>query len=279
MEYGDTFSILKISYYPVDETFIQQFVTGLDEVWVLEEGEPIVEETVRKYYPKTRGKLSKDISRVGELGPEVLAKHITGFIPDNTINTGPGLPVRPPSLCAGCQYRDFYTALNAAQPAFVTGDIGCYTLGANPPYNALDTCLCMGASISQATGIANQGVSRVAAVIGDSTFLHSGITGLLNAVYNKSNLLVIILDNDTVAMTGHQPTPMTGLTAKGGTTKKISLVEICKACGVDSVEVIDPHNIDKTVKLLKTKLTTPGVHVVIPQKPCIFVSRTTKQVH
>lgn len=136
----------------------------------------------------------------------------------------------------------------------------------------------MGASISKAVGIAKQGIKRVAAVIGDSTFWHSGIPALINAVYNKANILVCILDNSVVAMTGHQPTPHLGLTAKNEKTKKLDLVEICKACGVDSVCEIDPFKKEEMISALKRGLDTPGVHVVISKRPCIFVAKKFKEV-
>jgi len=136
----------------------------------------------------------------------------------------------------------------------------------------MDTCLCMGASITNAIGIAKQGVQRVAAVIGDSTFLHSGITGLLDAVYNRANILVCILDNSAVAMTGHQPTPIIGIGPRGEETKAINLVELCKACGVDSVVEVDPLKKEEMVEALKKGLETPGVHVVISKRPCVLIA-------
>jgi indolepyruvate ferredoxin oxidoreductase alpha subunit len=176
-------------------------------------------------------------------------------------------------LCPGCPHSKLYESLKAVQPTFTAGDIGCYTLGANPPYQIVDTCLCMGAGISKAAGIAKQGVKRVAAVIGDSTFIHSGIPALINAVYNKANILVLILDNSSTAMTGHQPTPLTGITAKGEEGGKTSLEELCKSCGVKSVEVIDPYDVRKTEALLHEKLNAEGVNVVISRRPCVFVTR------
>jgi len=273
-EYGDNFDILKISYYPVDEALIKKFVKKMDEVWVLEEGEPIIEEIARKYSNKVKGKISGEISMIGELGPDVLSKYVCGWkIPENTtLDTGTLLK-RPPALCPGCPHSKLYEALKSANPTFTAGDIGCYTLGASPPYQIVDTCLCMGAGISKAAGIAKQGVKRVAAVIGDSTFIHSGIPALINAVYNKANILVLILDNSSTAMTGHQPTPLTGITAKGREGGKVSLEEICKACGATSIEVIDPYEVNKTETLLREKLDSPGVNIVISRRPCVFVTR------
>jgi indolepyruvate ferredoxin oxidoreductase alpha subunit len=271
-EYGTEYDILKISYYPFAETLIEEFVKGLDEVWVLEEGEPFVEEIARRYSSRVRGKISGEISIVGELGPDVLAEYIPGWSTGKSSDKPPKtLPLRPPVLCPGCPHSKLYVALKAAQPTFTAGDIGCYTLGANPPYQTVDTCLCMGAGISKAAGIAKQGVKRVAAVIGDSTFIHSGIPALINAVYNKANILVLILDNSAVAMTGHQPTPLTGITAKGEGGGKTSLEELCRACGVNSVEVTDPYDVEKTEALLKEKIDAEGVNVIISRRPCVFL--------
>ena len=273
-EYGPEYDILKISYYPFAETLIEEFVKDLEEVWVLEEGEPFVEEIARRYSSRVRGKLSGEISITGELGPDVLSGYVPGWSTGQTAYK-PSKPLtpRPPVLCPGCPHSKLYVALKAAQPAFTAGDIGCYTLGANPPYQIVDTCLCMGAGISKAAGISKQGVKRVAAVIGDSTFIHSGIPALINAVYNRANILVLILDNSAIAMTGHQPTPLTGITAKGEEGGKTSLEGLCKACGANSVEVIDPYDVEKTEALLKEKLDSEGVNVVISRRPCVFVTR------
>ena len=274
-EYGADCSILKISAYPFHEKLIQDFVSGLEEVWVLEEGEPIIEEIARKYSANVKGKISGEIRREGELGPDVLAPYFGGTAPA-PVKTAQQLPMRPPVLCPGCPHREFYKALKAAQPSFTAGDIGCYTLGAMPPLSAMDTCLCMGASIGKAAGMANQGVKRVVAVIGDSTFIHSGITGLINAVYNSANILVCILDNSSTAMTGHQPTPLLGVSAKGDIAGQINLEALCRACGAASVTVLDPFKHDDMEALLKEKIDTPGVNVVISRKPCILVGRMKK---
>jgi len=277
-EYGDEFALLKISAYPVNENIIRKFARGLDEVWVLEEGEPIVEEMARKYSKNVKGKMTGELRSEGELGPDAIFKHLSPGTAESHIRPSvEPLPLRPPVMCPGCPHREFYKALKAAGPSFTTGDIGCYTLGATPPLSALDTCLCMGASIGKAAGIAKQGVKRTAAVIGDSTFIHSGITGLINAVYIRANITVFILDNSSTAMTGHQPTPLVGISAKGEKAGKVDLEELCKACGVDSVTVIDPYNIDATEKVIREKLDAGGVNVVISRKPCILNSRKIKQ--
>ena len=280
-EYGNEYALLKISYYPVSEKLIEEFVKGLDEVWVLEEGEPFIEEMARRYSSRVKGKISGEINGIGELGPDVLSGYISGWSSgqSNSVPARP-LPPRPPVLCPGCPHSKLYEALKAVNPTFTAGDIGCYTLGASPPYQIVDTCLCMGAGISKAAGIAKQGVKRVAAVIGDSTFIHSGIPALINAVYNKANILVLILDNSSVAMTGHQPTPLTGLTAnllpavqRTRDRPAEGLEELCKACGVTSVEVTDPYEVKKTEALLREKLDAEGVNVIISRRPCVFVTR------
>ena len=278
MEVAENLPILKISAYPVDEELIKEFVNNLDEVIVLEEGYPLIESVVRKLHHNIKGKLSGELPMEGELGIDAVKNLFAKYKTSATTQEPPSnlLLPRPPVLCLGCPHREFYKALNEAKPNFVTGDIGCYTLGVNPPLKALDTCLCMGASISKATGIALQGVSRVVAIVGDSTFIHSGIPALINAVYNRANILVCILDNSVVAMTGHQPTPELGITAKGEKTKSIELAQLCKACGADSVEVIDPYDKKATYEAIKKGLESPGVNVVIAKRACVLVAGKLK---
>ncbi|MCX8070541.1 MAG: thiamine pyrophosphate-dependent enzyme [Thermodesulfovibrionales bacterium] len=276
-EYKQNFAFLKIGAYPVNEDIIIKFLKGLDEIWVVEEGYPYLEDIALKYSKKIKGRRTGHISMEGELGPEVLNKYIGIETSQTKPNLDTPLPGRPPVMCQGCPHREFYHSLNNAKPTFVAGDIGCYTLGAAPPLSALDTCLCMGASISKAAGMSYQGVRGVVAVLGDSTFLHSGITALISAVYNKANILVAILDNDSVAMTGHQPTPLTGQMADGEETKKLSLEEICKACGVDSVTTLSPYQEkDKNTEIIKDKLESTGVHVIISHAPCILLKQKKK---
>jgi indolepyruvate ferredoxin oxidoreductase, alpha subunit len=267
----EDFDFLKISAYPFPDDLIKNFVVGLDEVWTLEEGEPIVEEIARKYHPVVKGKLSGDLSAVGELGPDAIfeALGLSAFpkaAPTNLLR-------RPPALCAGCSHRELYKSLVAAKPAFTTGDIGCYTLGAAPPLSAMDTCLCMGASISKAAGMSQVGARRIAAIIGDSTFMHTGVPALISAVYNRANILVIIMDNSSTAMTGHQPTALTGVSAKGEAGGKIDLENLCRVCGASSVEVIDPINHEAAEKLIREKLDTDGVNVIISRRPCILTRK------
>ncbi|MBN2654517.1 MAG: indolepyruvate oxidoreductase [Nitrospirae bacterium] len=277
-EAGAEYNMLKIGFYPFPEKIIANFVKDLDEVWVMEEGEPLIEEIARRYHKNVKGKLSGDFSREGELGPDAMLPQST----DDTeikacLFSQDELAKRPPVMCPGCPHRELYKALKEAGPVFTTGDIGCYTLGAAPPLSAMDTCLCMGASISKAAGISYQGIKRVAAVIGDSTFLHSGIPALISAVYNKANILVLILDNSCVAMTGHQPTPLTGQTAKKEEGGRVSLKDLCLACGSASVEAVNPYKIDDTAKVISEKLAADGVHVIISESPCVLIAGKLKK--
>lgn len=267
------YDLLRVAAYPVDESLIGSFVAGREEVWVLEECAPFVEEVVRRHFPAARGRLSGDIAMEGEIAPEIFRIFVSGAPGAGARAPEMPLPVRPPVMCAGCSHRELYVALKAAGPAFTTGDIGCYTLGAAPPLRALDTCLCMGAGISNAAGIAAQGVRRVAAVIGDSTFLHSGIPALVSAVYNHADILVLILDNSSVAMTGHQPTPLIGVDAQGRATPPVSLEDICRACGAGSVTVTDPFRRAETESLIREKLEAGGVNVIISRHPCVLAAR------
>jgi len=273
LDAGEEWAVHGIGCYPYDEALVADFVAGRNEVWVLEEGDIILEETVKKYFPAAKRKRSGDVPATGEIGAGIVNAMRGAAPPEPACGNLPG---RPPVMCAGCPHGMLYESLKKAGPSFTAGDIGCYTLGAGAPFEALDTCLCMGASISQAAGVAGQGVKRVAAVIGDSTFLHSGIPALISAVYNKADILVLILDNSTTAMTGHQPTPLVGVNAKGKPSGKVCLEEICAACGAASTSTVDPFDKDATLRLIEEKLGTPGVHVVISRRPCIFAARKTR---
>ena len=267
-------ALLRVSTYPFPVKLIQEFMDGLEKIIVFEEGTPFLEEVIRYYHSNVHGRLSGEVPLEGELSAEVVGPLLGKKIPESS-SPDIGLPPRPPSLCAGCPHQSLYNALKKAKPAIVTGDIGCYTLGVN--LGILHTCLCMGAGISQAAGMSHSEIKRVAAVIGESTFLHSGVTALMSAVYNKANILVMILDNGTVAMTGHQPTPLTGVTATGGEGGKISLEEIVRACNVASVDVIDPYMEDEVEKLIRKRLDEPGVKVIISRGPCIIIKKRMKK--
>lgn len=272
--YSDEYAVLKIATYPFPMKIIQEFIKDLEEVIVLEEGDPILEEKVRCLHPKVEGKISGKIPKEGELTPDIVAEAVGKKLAEKK-SLDIKLPPRPPSLCPGCPHTSLYNSLKKVAPTIVTGDIGCYTLGVN--MGALHTCLCMGAGISQAAGISHTGLSRVAAVIGESTFLHSGITALMNAVYNKANILVLILDNSAVAMTGHQPTPATGILATGKEGKAISLEAIVKACGVESLDIVEPYKEKEVEELIKKRIDEPGVRVIISRAPCVIVKKRMKK--
>ncbi len=182
-------------------------------------------------------------------------------------------------MCPGCPHRGIFYTLKK-QKLFVTGDIGCYTLGALPPLNAMDTCICMGASIGQAMGIEKAlgagGRGKAVAVIGDSTFLHSGMTGLLDIVYNKGACTVIILDNRTTAMTGRQEHPGTGLTITGEKTRQVDLAVLCKALGADHVRKVNPYNLDEIAAVISEETGRPEPSVIITEAPCVLLRKGSK---
>jgi indolepyruvate ferredoxin oxidoreductase alpha subunit len=207
----------------------------------------------------------------GELNPEVVRQAFFGKRRRRSVPTaGVG---RPPVLCPGCPHTGLFYTLKRLKLGS-TGDIGCYTLGALPPLNAMDTCICMGASIGNALGMEKamgpQGAEKMVAVIGDSTFLHSGMTGLLDVVYNRGTTTVIIMDNRTTAMTGHQEHPGTGRTLKGDPTAMVDLKKICQALGVTDVAEVDPHDLKATRQAVKRAVGRRQPSVIITRRPCIL---------
>lgn len=281
-------SFLKIGFsYPLPEKLIKSFITEMEQVLVLEEVDPILEKEIRALGFNIFGK--EYVKSFGELTPEAVADAIHSLLKTakKRICTPVRfhkelhleLPARYPILCPGCGHRNLFFVLKKFRKK-VMGDIGCYTLSVNPPLESLDTCTCMGAGINEAHGfsqaVKNSSDEKVVAVIGDSTFVHSGITGLINAVYNKSNILVVILDNRTTAMTGHQPHPGTGKTLMGEKTHALNFEDIVKACGVDYVRTVDPYDLKKTEEILKEALSVHGVSVVIARRPCVLYQRTER---
>jgi len=269
--YENDFSILKIGTYPLPVKLIKRFLYGKEKVIVVEEGEPFVEDVVRCIHNNVIGKRSGDIPMELDINPEIIARVLGKDGVKETYKSRLSLPIRLPVMCAGCPHRGTLFALKQNRPRVIMGDIGCYTLGVQKPLEALDSCLCMGASIGKAAGMSQSGIKNVVAVIGESTFLHSGITALLNSVYNKANILVLILDNNTVAMTGHQPTPVSGINARGEKTSRISLEEICRACGVDSVDVVDPYKLNEMKEVINKRLKEDGVRVIIARRECVIL--------
>jgi indolepyruvate ferredoxin oxidoreductase alpha subunit len=268
--------ILKLGMsFPLPEKLIREFAASVDRLYVVEEGDAFVEEQILAMglhveQPKTS-------LRIGELTPDRLkrfAAEIEGRQPQTVPQPAKDLPARPPVLCPGCAHRSVFYALNRLK-ATVLGDIGCYSLGAFQPLYAMDSIVCMGASIGNAHGMEKAGYEskRIAAVIGDSTFFHSGITGLLNTVYNKGTSTVIVLDNRTTAMTGHQEHPGTGRTLKGEETVEARVEDVARGVGVNHVVTIDPYDLDNTYKVLRQELDRAEPSVVVSRHECVLRCR------
>ncbi len=255
---------------------IKKFAKKVKKLYVVEELEPFIEDQLKAAGIKVRG---KDIIPVfGELNPDIVSE---AFKPKHKIKDieETNIPSRPPVLCPGCPHRGVFYALSKLG-VIVTGDIGCYTLGALPPLSAMNTCIDMGAAINHAFGIEKAGepYDKVAAVIGDSTFIHSGITGIVNLVYNKGNTLVIILDNRTTAMTGTQPHPGAGPTLQGVETTNIDMEKLVIALGVKQVAVIDPYNLKLTENVIKDFIGKTGPKVIIARRECVLIDKRKQQV-
>jgi len=280
---ADSVSIMQIGAYPIDEQWLAEFIRSHDLIMVIEELAPVIEEVVRQVSGDILvfGKKSGHFPYEGELSLErVSAYLVSAQIPVKKEYPKPispaALPVRPPILCAGCMHR---TAMYAIKKVFRDGifpsDIGCYTLGLQ--LGVVDTTICMGASITIASGMAQAGEERdIVCTIGDSTFLHTGIQGLLNAVYNGARITVVILDNRVTAMTGHQPNPTTGITASGIHTPAVSLEMLCRSCGVCFVETVSPSDLVQFIGVLKEAKTLPGVKVIIARQPCVITERRAR---
>jgi len=271
-------SFLKLGMVnPLPRRLIEEFVKGVDKAYVIEELEPVIEEQILSWGLKVEGK--NLFPRTGELSPEIIAEKILGKPAPTAYNAPPNLPGRPPVMCPGCPHRGMFYLLGRLR-ATVCGDIGCYTLGALPPLNSMDSCVCMGASIGMALGMekarGRDFARRLVAVIGDSTFVHSGITPLIDAVYNGGTITVIILDNGTTAMTGHQDHPATGYRVTGEPAPQLSLEELVKAIGVKRVRVVDPLNLKATREVLKEELAAEELSVVISRRPCVLIDKTPR---
>ncbi len=265
-------SILKLGLTnPLPQKLIRKFAKSVEKLYVVEELDPYLESQLRAMGIKLAHAPGRP--RLGELNPDLVAAFL-GARRRAKQAPAEGLPPRPPALCPGCGHRALLSVLKRLK-VFVSGDIGCYTLGVQPPLQTMDTCICMGASIGVAQGVekATGRSDNMVAVIGDSTFIHSGITPLIDCVYNQSPITVIILDNETVAMTGHQNHPGTGKTAAGEPTSRLVLEELCRAVGVRNVSVVDPYNLKQTEALVKAALTAPEPSVIIARRRCVLLDR------
>ncbi|MCR8908566.1 indolepyruvate ferredoxin oxidoreductase subunit alpha [Thermophilibacter sp. ET337] len=309
----DDVRVLRVATpYPFPEPLAADFLDGLDEVLCVEELDPVIERALvaacgrRGLHVKIRGKLTGDIQPSGENTVESVGRAIDAFlgreVADEPAPAGsspravsqprsgedclsteknppapPTLPIRPPVLCAGCPHRASFYAVKRAMRGRKTlfcGDIGCYTLGNAAPLDMVDTCLCMGAGINIAQGVTHVESDTVAfAFVGDSTFFASGITGVVNAFYNQANMTLVVLDNSTTAMTGHQPHPGTGRTMMGQVVEKVSIERVLLAIGLTVVETVDPLDHERAVETVRRVADEPGVKAIIFRSPCVVLAR------
>ena len=270
--YGEKVSILKLGLInPLPRQLIMDFAAQVDRLMVLEELDPVIEEHCRQMGLKVIG---KDVLPLeNEYSQGLLAEKL-GLPGKEFESLGVDIPGRPPVMCAGCPHRGLFYTL-AKNQCTVLGDIGCYTLGANAPLYAIETCECMGASVSSIHGfnkaMGQEGEKKTVAVLGDSTFMHSGMTGLANIAYNQSNSTVVILDNSTTGMTGHQQNPTTGYNIKGDPAGKIDLEELCRAMGIRRVRVVDPNDLTACDQAVKEELAAEEPSVIITRRPCALL--------
>ena len=269
---GDSVSILKIGMpNPLPEKTIKEFASKVKKLYVIEELDPVIENYVKSLGIDCVGK--EIFSALGEFSQATIAAAFGKEAPE-AVSADSAVPNRPPMMCAGCPHRGMFYIL-AKNKITVLGDIGCYTLGAVPPLNALDSTLCMGASVSGLHGFnlarGNEAERKSVAVIGDSTFMHSGMTGLVNVAYNATNSTVIILDNSITGMTGHQQNPTTGYNIKGDPAAKVDLEALCRALGINRVTVVDPYDLAACEKALKEELAAEEPSVIISRRPCVLL--------
>lgn len=268
---GDKASYLKLGLVnPLPEKLIKDFAAKVQTLYIIEELDPVIENHVRKLGINCIGK--EKFTLIGEYSQSYLREKILGETTD-TLSFGENVPVRPPVMCAGCPHRGVFYTLKKLN-CVVSGDIGCYTLGAAAPLQAMDTTVCMGASISGLHGMNKadkSGENRRVAVIGDSTFIHSGITGLINIAYNGSDSTVIVLDNSITGMTGHQNNPANGKDIYGDPANAVDLEALCKAVGINRVRVVDPYKMWEVEEAVKEELAVSEPSVIISRRPCALL--------
>ena len=273
--FGDDASYMKLGFtnpMPIDK--IKEFASKVDKIYVIEENDEFIEEQLKANNIECHG---KDVfPSYGEMTPDVIRKSVFGKMND-TIEYNKDLVVnRPPGLCAGCPHRGFFYELGKRKNVMVTGDIGCYTLGFAPPYNAMDTVVCMGASLSAGHGaqkvfnMKEDNNMRVVGVLGDSTFFHTGVNSLLDVVYNNGNSISVILDNRITGMTGHQQNPGTGYTLQGDITNEVDIEALVKACGVKHIKTINPNDLSQVKETLDWAFELDEPSVIITRWPCVL---------
>lgn len=278
---GDKVNYLKLGMvYPLPEKKLRDFAALCDTVYCIEELDPIIEEHCKALGIQVIGK--EAFTLLGEYTPAMIRKVVLGEDAPACTEITEAIPNRPPVMCAGCPHRGTFYVLKKLGLT-VSGDIGCYTLGAVAPLASVDTTVCMGASVSAALGMAKargkEFTKKLVSVIGDSTFMHSGITGLVDIVYNKGINTVIILDNSITGMTGHQDNPTTGKTIRGEATKQVNLIALCKAIGVERVTVADPFDVKNFEKVVKEEVAVDEPSVIIAQRPCALLKTVKYSGH
>lgn len=269
---GDKASYLKLGMvYPLPEQLIAEFASKVDTLYVVEELDDFIETHCKKLGISVKGK--EVFPLIGEYSQRLIREKLLG-VTAKSQSFDEVVPVRPPVMCPGCPHRGLFYSLNKLGVT-VFGDIGCYTLGAAPPLGALDTTICMGASISGLHGFnkarGKESAKKSVAVIGDSTFMHSGVTGLIDIAYNQGVSTVLILDNSITGMTGHQQNPTTGLTLQGDVTAKVSIEKVCEAVGINRVRVVDPNQVKNVVAVISEELEADEPSVVIARRPCALL--------
>lgn len=268
-------SFLKLGMInPLPEQLIRDFAAKVDVCYVIEELDPVLERQIRAMGIAVCGK--DKLTMIGEYSVALLRERLLGKKAEASYTVDEEIPVRPPVMCPGCSHRGVFYVLNKLKLR-VSGDIGCYSLGCAKPLDSIDSIICMGASISAQHGMEKARGSEFArqsvAVLGDSTFLHSGVTGLMDIVYNKGTSTVIILDNSITGMTGHQDNPATGFTIKGEPTRQVNLVTLCHAVGVDKVTVADPFDVEHFEAVVREHLAAEEPSVIIAQRPCALLKK------
>jgi indolepyruvate ferredoxin oxidoreductase alpha subunit len=272
--FGEAASYLKLGFiWPLPAKKIADFCAQVEEIYVIEENDPYIEEAVKMLGFSCKGK--NILPHYGELTPDVLRKAFFG-------ESNPGIDYnhelvvpRPPTLCAGCPHRGFFYELGRRKNVMVSGDIGCYTLAYSEPYNAMDLNLCMGAAFSVGHGaqkvFSRSGSDkRVVAVLGDSTFFHTGMNSLLEVAYNNSNTICVILDNAITGMTGHQNNPGNGLNAKGEISNRTAIEDVVRAIGIKNIAIINPNDVGEVKKTLDWALSLDEASVIITRWPCVL---------
>ena len=289
--FGEEASYLKLGLtYPLPEQLIREFAAAVEEVFIIEENDPYLENSIKALGVECKGKALLPVC--GELNPGIIRQAFFSEAikaengesiekaekPEGNSQVELSIPGRPPVLCAGCPHRGLFYALSKLKDVVVSGDIGCYTLGLTPPLGVTDTVICMGASISAGIGLEKAfqqgGVPRkVFSCIGDSTFFHSGITGLVDAVYNKSKICVVIMDNRITAMTGHQVNPGTGRTLQGEETTALDLEQLVRAVGIktENIRIVDPYHLAETEKAVREAEAAQEPFVIITRRPCALL--------